>query len=287
MPTVWAAVFYGCPFLVCRKRAQKRKGAILALYSEVCENLTAGAVAKAGLCRQKPMAVLISSVLAGGFIALGSIVFLATGGALTAAGCTSVKFFQSLVFSAALSLVIMAGSDLFTGSNLTMGIGVLSGLVKLPAALRFWALCWLGNFAGSLLVAGIYKAAGLAGSEATAAFIAATAAAKLSATPWQLFLKGILCNICVCLAVWCAAKLKSESGKLIMVVWCILIFMISGFEHSIANMSILGLALMNGSASIGGYAINLVCVTLGNFVGGFVFVALPYWYLSRPAKNRI
>ena len=245
--------------------------------------MAASAAQKAALLKKRPLAVAVSSLLAGMFIALGSIVYLAAGGALTAAGCTAVKFFSCLVFSAALSLVIMAGCDLFTGSNLTLGMGVLCRRVSLPAALAFWAVCWLGNLAGSWLTVAAYRLSALAGAKATADFTAACAAAKLTASPLQLFFKGVLCNLCVCLAVWCAAKLKSESGKLIMVVWCILIFMLAGFEHSIANMSILGLALAGGTPGVtpGGYAANLLFVSLGNLAGGFGCVALPYWYLSR------
>ena len=255
--------------------------------TEVCEAMAGSAAAKAGLLKTRPGAVWVSSMLAGMFIALGSIVFLATGGALTAAGCAEVKFFSCLVFSAALSLVLMAGCDLFTGSNLTMGMGLLCRRVTPGQALCFWGVCWAGNFLGSWGVLALYRLSGLAGSEATAAFACACAGAKLAAGPMQMFIKGILCNICVCLAVWCAAKMKSESGKLIMVVWCILIFMLAGFEHSVANMSILGLALLNGAAGVtlACYAENLFFVTLGNFVGGFCCVALPYWFLSRPGRG--
>ena len=257
------------------------------MYQETCEALAAGAAAKARLLQKRPGAFFLSSCIAGGFIALGSIVFLSLGGTLTAAGCSAARFLAGLVFSAALSLVVMAGCDLFTGNNLTVGVGLLAGRVSLSAALALWAVCWLGNLAGSWLLALLFQATGLAGGEAFAAYLAAVTAGKLAAGPLQLLVKGVLCNLCVCLAVWCCARMKSESGKLIMIVWCILVFMLSGFEHSVANMSILGLALMNGAADItlAAYAESLVFVTLGNFAGGFCLVALPYWALSQPEKG--
>lgn len=81
-----------------------------------------------------------------------------------------------------------------------------------------------------------------------AAYFTATAAAKSALDAGAMFVRGILCNICVCLAIWCSVRMKSESGKLIMVIWCILIFMLCGFEHSVANMSIIGQVLIHGGA---------------------------------------
>ena len=89
----------------------------------------------------------------------------------------------------------------------------------------------------------------------------------------------------VCLAVWCCTKMKTESGKLIMIFWCIFIFMVCGFEHSIANMSVMAIGLMspNGVAglTIAGYFHNLLWVTLGNIIGGSIFVALPYYLIQK------
>ena len=109
----------------------------------------------------------------------------------------------------------------------------------------------------------------------------------MGGTPANLFAKAILCNICVCLAVWCSVRLKDEAARLIMVVWCILIFMICGFEHSIANMTIIGTALLNTTqdVTLSGYVWNLVFVTLGNMVGGTVFVALPYHLVAQEGQK--
>ena len=89
----------------------------------------------------------------------------------------------------------------------------------------------------------------------------------------------------VCLAVWCGTKMKSESGKLIMIFWCIYVFMICGFEHSVANMTVMAVGLLdpNGVAgiSVGGYVHNLLWVTLGNMLGGIFFVAWPYYMIQK------
>ncbi len=253
------------------------------MYQETCSALANAAKAKADQLKRRPAAFFVSSVLAGVFVAFGSVIFLSTGGMLTAAGSPLARFIACLMFSAALSLVIMAGSDLFTGNNLTVGMGLLERTVCLRDALLLWAVCWVGNLAGSLAVAFMFHFAGLSTTAATAAYTAAAALSKATAAPAVLFWKGLLCNLCVCLAVWCANRMKSESGKLIMVVWCILIFMLCGFEHSVANMSIIPLGLLTGAegVTLGGLLSNLFFVTLGNFAGGFGCVALPYWFISK------
>ncbi len=95
-----------------------------------------------------------------------------------------------------------------------------------------------------------------------------------------LFIRGILCNILVCLAVWCSFRTTNDAAKLIMVFWCLFAFITCGFEHSVANMTQLTVALLDpaGQAvSLVGYFYNLITVTLGNMVGGICFVAVPYF----------
>ena len=184
------------------------------------------------------------------------------------------------VFASALSLVIMAGSELFTGNNMVMAAGVLARRVKAVDAMKLWLFCWLANYAGAWLAAGLYFASGLAAGS-TEAYIASLAQTKLSLTVPQMFIRGLLCNMLVCLAVWCGFKLKSETARLIMIFWCILVFMACGFEHSVANMSSLALALLTGSGSFWSYVLNVGVVTLGNIFGGALFVAFPYWLCGR------
>lgn len=99
-----------------------------------------------------------------------------------------------------------------------------------------------------------------------------------------LLSRGILCNILVCVAVWCGFKCKSEAGKLIMIFWCLFVFITAGFEHSIANMTLLTVGLLEPSTyavTLGGFAYNLLVVTLGNMIGGILFVAVPYCIIAK------
>jgi nitrite transporter NirC len=88
----------------------------------------------------------------------------------------------------------------------------------------------------------------------------------------------------VCLAVWSANRATSDAGKLIIIFWCLFAFITTGFEHSIANMPLMAVALMEPlgqTVTIGGYFWNLLFVTIGNVIGGVIFVALPYYLASR------
>jgi nitrite transporter NirC len=92
------------------------------------------------------------------------------------------------------------------------------------------------------------------------------------------------------LAIWSCTRLKSESAKLIMVFWCILAFVMAGFEHSVANMSSLTMAILHpgpGVINLGNYLYVLFTSALGNMIGGIGFVALPYWLISREKEAKI
>ena len=99
-----------------------------------------------------------------------------------------------------------------------------------------------------------------------------------------LITRAVLCNILVCLTVWCPFRLKSETAKLIMIFWCLFIFLTAGFELNVANITLLSSALLGlfkEGLSLGGYFYNILLSTLGNLLGGIWRVALPYYLLSR------
>lgn len=249
-------------------------------YLAICS----AAEAKLALLKKNPLGFFLSSMVAGMFISFGSFLSMSVGGYATAGGCSVTKLLTALTFAAALSLVIMAGCELFTGNNLVMTAALLEKRATWGQAIKLWAVCWVGNFVGSWVMVLLFHFSGAGQGEAVATFFASTAAAKVALSPVQMLLRGVLCNICVCLAVWCATKLQNECAKLIMVIWCILIFMVCGFEHSIANMSIIAVGLLNPvgqNITVGGYILNLVLVTIGNMVGGGLFVALPYYIIGK------
>ncbi|MBU3098182.1 MULTISPECIES: formate/nitrite transporter family protein [Clostridium] len=253
------------------------------MFSEEINKVSASAIKKSELLKRSKMRYLTSSVLAGIYVGFGILLIFTIGGLLSQATSPATKIMMGASFGIALSLVIMAGSELFTGNNMTMTIGSLEKKVSWFDSTNVWIYSFIGNFAGSVALAAMFVGAGLA-KGSTAAFILKTSQMKMAAPSIELFLKGLLCNMLVCLAVWCSIKLKEETAKLIMIFWCLFAFITTGFEHSIANMTLLTTALMiphTAAISIGGLAHNLIWVTLGNFVGGAVFIGAAYWFISK------
>lgn len=254
------------------------------MYNEVLETLSAAAANKAQLARARPLAYLLHSGLAGAYVGLGIVLIFALGTPLAAVKSALTGFLMAATFGIALSLVLMAGADLFTGNILIMAVGTLTGRSTWGDLGRVWLWSYLGNLLGSALVALL---AWGAGTFADPSLVAGVAAKKMNA-PWgALFLRAVLCNWLVVLAVWSFFKLKSETAKLIMVWWCLLAFIGSGYEHSVANMTLLTLAnLLPHGAGVSwtGWVWNLAPVTLGNIVGGAFLVGAAYWYIS-PVKS--
>lgn len=257
------------------------------MFGDAFEAVCNAAKGKVKFLESNLAGYVASSFMAGLYIAFGSLLMLIMGGYFSAAGSPGTKLVCGLVFSVGLCYVFMAGAELFTGNNLVMGAASISGAVPWGKSIKLWVVCWIGNLIGSVVVAVIFTMTGIGNGEEVGAFLQSTAAAKMAAGPLVLFSKAILCNICVCVAVWCSIKLKSEMGKCFIAVACVMTFVSSGYEHSIANMTFLTVGLLNpGTAAItiGGFFYNLIVVTLGNMVGGIIFVALPYYLISRQPK---
>lgn len=240
------------------------------MYQDAFEAVCNAAKAKTNLFKKNPLGYFVSAMVAGMFIAFGAFISNAAAAPFADAQDPMQKFMNSMTFSAALSMVLMAGADLFTGNNFILSSAAFAKKMKWSDVVKIWVVCYLGNLVGSLIAAFIFQASGAA-SGTVGQLFAAAAEKKMTAPAINLVLKGLLCNTLVCIAVWCSIKLKSEAGKLIMIMWCILTFMLCGFEHSIANMTTMAVGMMNstsGTLTIGGYIYNLVCVTIGNMIGG-------------------
>lgn len=253
------------------------------MYNETLNKLGNAAESKAALLRKSKGKYLVASGLAGFYVGLGILLIMTIGGLLSSAGSPFTKIIMGASFGVALSLVIMAGSELFTGNNLIMTAGALDKRVSWGDAIGVWIYSYIGNFIGSALLGILFVytdlTQGVAGD-----FILKVAAGKMGGAFMPLLVKGIFCNILVCLAVLCAIKMKSESGKLIMIFWCLFAFITSGFEHSIANMTILSISLFMPhpeTITIMGMFNNLIPVTIGNFIGGAIFLGGSYAYLGK------
>lgn len=223
------------------------------------------------------------AVLAGMFIALAGV-------GSTVAGALVGKFAGACVFPAGLAMVVIAGSELFTGDNL-MIVSLLEKRIGFGSMLRVLVIVYVGNYIGALLVALLASLGGTLDSVSEA--VVSAAAAKVSLTFGAAFVRGILCNILVCVAVWMAAASKEPVGKILGVFFPIMVFVLCGYEHCVANMYYLPAGLLTG-AKLGVPADgltwgsmwlkNLIPVTLGNMVGGMGVGAM-YW-LAYLRKDR-
>lgn len=266
---------------------------------EILEKVSDSGIAKA---EGKTLRLLIWALLAGAYIAFGaqasqmvSFNLLADPDSLGVG-----RLVSAAVFPVGLMMVVLCGAELFTG-NCLMIIGVLDRKIRISGMLRNWVLVYLGNFLGALLVVALMKSTGLweTGSGLLGASVIKTAQAKVQLSFGQAFVRGILCNWLVCLAVWMSTGARETVSKIFAIWFCIGLFVISGFEHSIANMYFIpagiaaaadsGLAQLAGCdvsvLTVGNFLVkNLLPVTLGNILGGGVFVGMVYWFTGRKLK---
>ena len=198
--------------------------------SEIAVLVEESGVVKAKLPIQQ---ILSLSVLAGAFIALGAAAYtMAITGADLSYG--PIRFMGGVVFSLGLILVVVGGAELFTG-NALMVMAAVDRLITPGELIRNWSIVYVGNFVGALgLVLLIWFSGILNGSMGETAV--SVASGKVSLSWYEAFLRGILCNMLVCLAVWLALAARTVVGKIMAIIWPISSFVLLGFEHSIANM---------------------------------------------------
>jgi nitrite transporter NirC len=236
-----------------------------------------------------PGAFLVRTMLAGAYIGIGVLIMLTAGGPLKAAGSPWAPLVQGLVFGVALTIVVVAGAELATSAMMILTQGVWRRTVAPgPAAAVLLAVLG-GNLLGSMAFAGLLHASGvLAPGTAAGEALAGMIAHKAEASGGELFFRGVGCNLLVCLAVWCAARLEAEGARIAVVFACVAVFITSGFEHVVANMTTFSLGLFGGlaHATVGEFARNVLLVGLGNLVGGAVLVGAAYAYRSSRGVAR-
>jgi len=254
------------------------------MFGDEITAVSNAAKGKNNLLGKNPGGYLLASILAGMFIGLGILLIFTIGGLL--AGNPFARIIMGCTFGIALSLVVIAGGELFTGNNFVMTVGLVKKTVSAGACFKIWVASYLGNMIGSIVLAVIFVLCGLA-TGGTREFISGAAATKMSIPPLALICRGILCNMLVCIAVWSSFRCKSEAAKLVVIFWCLLAFITTGYEHSIANMTLLSVSLLapapGAAVSLGGWIYNIALSTAGNMIGGILFVALPYTAISRQA----
>lgn len=258
------------------------------MYSETIQTLGDQAAAKLTGQRRSLAGHLVRSMLAGAYVGAAIILIFTIGGSLAKDAPGVVRLAMGVCFGGALTIVIFAGSELFTGSNLVLTLGVLTRKASWADLGRNWAWTWLGNLLGSVLLAMLVIRSGLFDADPIKTFVLGLVEKKMNLPAEQLFWRAVLANWFVCLGVWMAARIKSETARILMIWWCMFTFITSGYEHSVANMCglMIGLLLPHGETiTWGGYMYNLGLATLGNIVGGAIFVAGAYWLGSPEVRT--
>jgi formate transporter len=262
--------------------------------SEIARRVETIGVAKAQMALI-PLAML--GMLAGAFIGLGSMLFVIVKADATL-GFAASQIAGGLVFSLGLLLVAVAGAELFTGNNL-LAMAWADGKISSAEVLRNWIAVCATNFAGAAGLALLVYLSGHTsmGSGAIGRAVVKIAVAKQT-LPWQeAFFRGVLCNVLVCIAVWMAMAGRSVVDKAVAVIFPISAFVAGGFEHSIANMYLMPLAMLvqsgaglaagEAAVTFGGMGANLAAVIAGNLMGGSVLVGLAYHVIYRRGALRL
>lgn len=255
------------------------------MYAPVYQAQVQAAENKLKSFKNKPLAYAVASVLAGFYIGLGLVISQYVKQLFAAADHPLGPVLTGLSFSLGLLLVFFAGAELFTGNNLAFGIGLLRRQFKAKDVLSILVYCWLFNFLGSFILGALFRFSGAGGTALQALMLKGTVY-KVHLPVAELIIRGIFCNIFVCLAVLGCSVMKSAAAKAIFTTFCISTFVILGMEHCVANMSLFSFSLLfspSAQSSLIGQSIsplmmakNLFFVTLGNLIGGIGFVALPY-----------
>ncbi len=234
----------------------------------------------------------VLSLLAGFYIGFGAqLSTVASQDVAGFAGGGVARLLAGSVFPVGLMLVVVCGAELFTGNSL-LATAALHGEISWRKLLENWIVVLSGNFIGSLFFAWLMFEARLWEQGNVALHAIGIAEAKCRLSFPMAFIRGILCNWLVCLAVFMATAARDIPGKLLACYFPIMTFVASGFEHNIANMYFIptGLFLSEGLNHPGTFltwhnfiVVNLLPVTLGNIVGGVLFVSFAYWFIHRGA----
>lgn len=236
---------------------------------------------------QHPWKLFVAAIAAGAFIAIGGILSLIVGfgfPGITAANPSLCKLLAGSLFPIGLILVVVLGAELFTGNNAMLIPAYMQRYYSFGAVLANWTIVYIGNFVGAVGFTYLFVyLVGLTSMDPWHSAIIGIGITKTS-MPWGVvLLKGIGANWFVCLGVWLALSGHNLLEKAFGCWLPVMAFVVLGYEHCIANMFYLPLAMMEGAPIGIGESLwgNLLPATIGNIIGGAIFVGCLHWYLYR------
>lgn len=243
---------------------------------------------KTQFLKSDPCAFAVSTMMAGAYVGVGIILIFSVG---QTADDSMRNLIMGASFGIALTLVVFAGSDLFTGHAMYATMGRLTRCSTDGDVVQCWTATWVGNLVGSALLGGLFVigGGGVVLEPGGQDLIHTVAAKKMSSSAIELIARGMLCNWLVCLALWAGARTKDDTTKCIIIFWCLFAFIAAGFEHSVANMTVFSIALLSehpSTVSLADAGHNLLWVTIGNLISGALVMGAGYWIVAgRPISK--
>lgn len=257
---------------------------------EITDAAIAAGNAKVARTLHQPVQLLVSAILAGAFIAIGGILSLIVGFGfpeITAGNPSLQRLLSGMMFPIGLILVVVLGAELFTGNNAMLIPGYMKRDFTLSAVIRNWSIVYIGNLIGAVTFTWLLVyTVGLTSSEPYHSSVIGIGIAKTSMTWPVVLVKGIGANWFVCLGVWLALSGHTFFEKALGCWLPVMAFVVLGYEHSIANMFYLPLAMLEGAPLSVDTCLtnNILPATIGNIIGGALFVGCIHTYLHHRRK---
>jgi nitrite transporter len=233
---------------------------------------------------------LLRAALAGVYIGFGIMVSYRLGEYFFDSHSPATPIASSIFFGLALVLILYGGGELFTSNTMMMTISSLKKATTWKDTIENWIACYAGNLLGAVFFAVIIMLSGIFSSPEKTQYMMETVSIKMNTPSYQLFFRAILCNWLVCLAVWVPLNIKGDGAKIGVMMLLVFSFVVSGFEHSVANMVLFSIALFvphPETVSLAAGAYSLLPVTAGNIIGGAFFVGSIYVYLNAQPTGAV
>jgi nitrite transporter len=248
------------------------------------------ALKKRSYLKESKAKYMLRAALAGVYIGFGIMVSYRLGEYFFDSHSPGTPIVGSLFFGLALVLILFGGAELFTSNTMMLTFSSLKRETTWKDTVGNWIACYSGNLIGALFFAVIIMLTGLFSSPEKSQYMMETVSMKMNTPAYQLFFRAILCNWLVCLAVWIPLHIKGDGAKIGVTLLLVFAFVVSGFEHSIANMVLFSIALLiphPDTISFAGGLYNLIPVTFGNIIGGAFFVGFIYVFLNAKHEKAV
>ena len=250
------------------------------------EKLSEIGIKKYEMCRDETGRFFTRSVVAGLYLGLATILSVTLGMLLSQVNMVASKIAVAGSFGIGLVIIVILGSELFTGNCFTSMMPVYGKKLKFRQILPMWAVCYVGNFVGIAIIAFLFVKSG-SNHELFVDYIEGVISGKLTFDVMELFVKGILCNFIVCVGSYVGTKVQDEMAKTVIMMIVVMAFVLPGFEHSIANMGYfsLGFTQFGFNFDWSQLPLHMLISTLGNIVGGGILLGFPLFMMLKPKEK--